>query len=226
MSEELQALNDNKTWSLVHLPPSKKAVGNIWIFKVKFKADGSIERHKARLVASGFTQTFGVDYKETFAPVAKMNTVRVLLSVAVNRGWSLYQMDVKNAFLHGEFQEEVYIQPPLGYGPAQNGMVCKLHKAIYSLKQSPRAWYAKLSSVLEKADFLRSNADSSLFVRTGTKGRLMILIYVHDLIIIGDNATDIASLKQSLHKTFAIKDLGRLKYFLALKWLLPPRNCS
>ena len=95
MSEELQALNDNKIWSLVHLPHGKKAVGSMWIFKVKFKADGSIERHKARLVIRGFSQTFGVDYKETFAPVAKMNTVRGLLSVAINHGWSLYQMDVK-----------------------------------------------------------------------------------------------------------------------------------
>ncbi|KAM1792893.1 hypothetical protein ACFX12_036703 [Malus domestica] len=146
-----------------------------------------------------------------------MNTVRVLLSVAVNSGWSLYQMDVKNAFLHGELQEEVYMQPPPGYIQAQNGMVCKLHKAIDGLKQSPRAWYAKLSSVLERAGFLRSNADSSLFVRTGMRGRLMILIYVDDLIITGESETEIAALKQSLQETFAIKDLGRLKYFLGIE---------
>ncbi|XP_017192354.1 uncharacterized mitochondrial protein AtMg00810-like [Malus domestica] len=126
-------------------------------------------------------------------------------------------MDVKNAFLHGELQEKVYMQPPSGYGQAQNGMVCKLRKAIYGLKQSPRTWYAKLSLVLEKASFLRSNADSFLFVRTGTRRRLMVLIYVDDLIIIGNSATEIAALKQSLHETFTIKDLGRLKYFLGIE---------
>ena len=217
MAEELKALEKNHTWSLVQLPSGKKAIGSRWIYKIKFRADGSIERHKARLVARGFTQTFGVDYKETFAPIAKMNTVRVSLSVAFNCGWSLYQMDVKNAFLHGELQEEVYMQPPPGYDCLKGNMVCKLHKEIYGLKQSPRAWYAKLNSVLEKIGFMCSNADSSLFVRTGINGKLMVLIYVDDLIITGDNVTEIAALKLSLHQTFAIKDLGRLKYFLGIE---------
>ncbi|KAM2935575.1 hypothetical protein COP2_033275 [Malus domestica] len=191
MAYELRGLEENKTWSLVQLPPGKKAVGSRWIYKIKFKADGSVERYKARLVARGFTQTFGVAYKETFAPVAKMNSVKVLLSIVVNCGWTLYQMDVKNAFLQGELQEEVYIQPPPGSNGIQGSMVCKLHKAIYRLKQSGRAWYAKLSSVLEKAGFLRSNADSSLFVRTSTSGKLVVFIYVDDLIITEDSATEI-----------------------------------
>ena len=112
MQEELKALDQHNTWSITKLPTGKKAVGCKWIYKLKFKSDGSIERHKARLVARGFTQTFEVDYKETFAPVAKMNTVRVLLSVAVNKGWSMYQMDVKSAFLHGDLKEEVYMKLP------------------------------------------------------------------------------------------------------------------
>ncbi|KAM1221425.1 hypothetical protein ACFX2J_009089 [Malus domestica] len=217
MFEELQALEENCTWNIVQLPPGKKAVGSRWVYKTKLKADGSIERHKAWLVARGFTQTFGIDYKETFIPVAKMNIVRVLLSVAINCGWSLYQMDVKNDFLHGELQEKVYMQVPPGYSPAKDGMVWKLHKAIYGLKQSPRAWYAKLSLVLEREDFLRSNVDSSLFVRNGTGGKLVVLIYVDDLIITGDNASEIGALKASLHQTFAIKDLGKLKYFLGIE---------
>ncbi|CAL9000577.1 unnamed protein product [Prunus brigantina] len=148
MREELKALDENQTWSIVKLPKGKKVVGCRWVYKTKFNSDGSIERHKARLVAKGFTQTFGVDYKETFAPVAKMNTVRVLLSVAVNNDWPLFQMDVKNAFLHGELEEEVYMSLPPGHPQEkQEGMVCKLHKAIYGLKQSPRAWYAKLRSL-------------------------------------------------------------------------------
>nr|XP_011457403.1 PREDICTED: uncharacterized protein LOC105349435 [Fragaria vesca subsp. vesca] len=135
MKEELHALDENKTWSVVKLPKGKKAVGSRWIYKTKFHSNGTIERHKARLVARGFTQTYEVDYKETFAPVAKMNTVRVLLSVAVNQSWPLHQMDVKNAFLHGELQEEVYMKLPPGHPQANDpDMVCKLHKAIYGLK--------------------------------------------------------------------------------------------
>ncbi|KAI5350901.1 hypothetical protein L3X38_003792 [Prunus dulcis] len=141
MREELQALDENCTWSIVKLPQGKRAVGCKWVYKTKFKSDGSLERHKARLVAKGFTQTFRVDYKETFAPAAKMNIVGVLLSVAVNNDWPLFQMDVKNAFLHGELEEEVYMSlPPEHPQEKQEGMVCKLHKAIYGLKQSPRAW--------------------------------------------------------------------------------------
>ncbi|XP_068332795.1 uncharacterized protein [Pyrus communis] len=162
----------------------KKAVGSRWIYKIKFKADGSIKRHKARLVDRGFTQTFGVDYKETFAPMSQMNSMQVLLSVAINCGWTLYQMDVKNAFLHEELQEKVYMQCPPG---------------------------------LEKAGFLRSNADSILFVRTGTSGKFVVLIYVDDLIIIGDSVTEIEALKLSLRQTFAIKDLGKLKVLRYLK---------
>lgn len=218
MQEELKALDQHQTWSITKLPKGKRAVGCKWIYKIKFNSDGSIERHKARLVARGFTQTFEVDYKETFAPVAKMNSVRVLLSVAVNKGWSMYQMDVKNAFLHGDLEEEVYMKLPPGH-PQNNepDLVCKLHKSIYGLKQSPRAWYAKLSSVLQSIGFKRSNADSSLFVRTGAVGKLVVLIYVDDLIITGDNAEEISKLKQSLQQRFAIKDLGVLKYFLGIE---------
>ncbi|KAM0991006.1 hypothetical protein ACFX2C_009448 [Malus domestica] len=161
MTKELQALNDNQTWSVVDLPNSNKVVRSRWIYKTKFNSNGSIERHKARLVAQGFTQTYGIDYKETFALVAKMNTVRVLLSVPVNNAWPLFQIDVKNAFLHGE----VYMKLPSDHlRENEPNKVSRLHKAIYGLKQSPRAWYSKLNSVLEAAGFKRSHADTSLFV--------------------------------------------------------------
>ncbi|KAM1069409.1 hypothetical protein ACFX13_001358 [Malus domestica] len=218
MQDELHALDQHKTWSIVPLPKGKKIVGCRWIYKIKFNSDGSIERHKARLVARGFTQTFDVDYKETFAPVAKMNTVRVLLSVAVNKGWPMYQMDVKNAFLHGELEEDVYMRLPPGHSQShKQDVVCKLHKSIYGLKQSPRAWYAKLSSVLISVGFGRSNADSSLFVRSGTAGTLVVLVYVDDLIITGDNPEEIKELKHFLQQRFAIKDLGVLRYFLGIE---------
>jgi hypothetical protein len=109
MNEEMEALNKNATWTLVPLPKGKKPVGCKWVFSIKYKADGSIERYKARLVAKGFTQTYGIDYQETFSPVAKLSTVRVLLSLAINLDWPLHQLDVKNAFLHGHLKEEIYI---------------------------------------------------------------------------------------------------------------------
>ena len=113
--EKLNALNKNKTWKIVDLPEGKKTVGCKWVFTVKCRADGSIERHKARLVAKGFTQTYGLDYQETFAPVAKINSIRILFSVAVNFGWLLHQLDVKNAFLNGKLEEKVFMEPPSGF---------------------------------------------------------------------------------------------------------------
>ena len=218
MKNELQALYDNGTWSVIKLPQGKKAVGSRWVYKTKFNSDGTVERHKARLVAHGFTKTYEVDYKETFAPVAKMNTVRVLLSLAVNQSWPLYQMDVKNAFLHCQLEEEVYMKLPPGHSQSYDpDMVCKLHKSIYGLKQSPRSWYSKLSSVLEEVGFHRSNVDSSLFVRIGSVGKLVVLIYVDDLILTSDNIEEINSLKHAFRVRFALKDLGTLKYFLGIE---------
>jgi hypothetical protein len=140
MHDELQALDQNNAWSVVRLPKDKHAVGSRWVYKTKFNSDGSIERYKARLMAQGYTQTFGIDYKETFALVAKMNTFRVLLSVAVNNRWLMCQMDVKNAFLHGNLEEEVYMKLPPGHPQSSDpNLVYRLHKSIYGLKQSPRA---------------------------------------------------------------------------------------
>jgi len=201
MHEELKALTENHTWTIVSLPAGKEVVGCRWIFKTKFKSDGTVDRHKAHLVAQGFTQKFGVDYKETFAPVAKMTTVRVLLSVVINQGWPLFQMDVSNAFLHGDLEEEVFMKLPPGHPHSGNSMlVCKLHKSIYGLKQSSRAWHTKLSIALESLGFTRSCADSSLFIKIVFDHTLVVLIYVDDLIITGSNEASIAQLKRSLQQ--------------------------
>jgi hypothetical protein len=169
-------------------------------------------------VAQGFTQKFGIDYKETFAPIAKMTTVRVLLSDAINNRWSLSQMDVKNAFLHGDLEDEVFMKLMPGHPQGDNpNLVCKLHNSIYGLKQSPRTWHAKLSSTLEMLGFSKSSADSSLYVRLGKIDKLIVLIYVDDLIITGNNIDIITQLKKNLQHQFPIKDLGFLKYFLGIK---------
>ena len=172
MIEEMKALAKNETWELVFSPPQKKLLGCKWVFTVKHKADGSIERYKARLVAKGFTQTYGVDYQETFAPVAKMNTIRILLSCAANLDWELQQFDVKNAFLHGDLEEEVYMEIPPGFEDEKTqGKVCKLKKALYGLKQSPRAWFDRFNKAMISFGYQQSNADHTLFIKHN-KGKI------------------------------------------------------
>ena len=135
MAEEIAALERTGTWDLVSLPPGVRPITCKWVYKVKTRSDGSLERHKARLVARGFQQEHGRDYDETFAPVAHMTTIRTLLAVASARHWYVPQLDVKNAFLNGELREEVYMQPPPGYS-VPDGMVCRLRRSLYGLKQA------------------------------------------------------------------------------------------
>jgi histone deacetylase 1/2 len=147
MDEEYGALMRNNTWKLVPPRSGVNIVDCRWIYKIKQKADGTVDRYKARLVAKGFKQRFGIDYEDTFSPVVKIATVRLVLAVSVSRGWSLRQLDVKNAFLHGVLEEEVYMRQPPGYEDrGKQNYICKLEKALYGLKQAPRAWYARLSS--------------------------------------------------------------------------------
>ena len=167
MSEELAALDRTGTWDLVPLPSHAVPITCKWVFKIKTKSDGSIERYKARLVARGFQQTPGLDYDETFAPVAHMTTVRTLIAVAASCSWTISQMDVKNAFLHGDLHEEVYMQPPPGVD-APSGHVCRLRRALYGLKQAPRAWFEHFVSLIRAAGFSPSDNDPALFIHVSS----------------------------------------------------------
>ncbi|CAN1791793.1 Retrovirus-related Pol polyprotein from transposon TNT 1-94, partial [Linum perenne] len=218
VEEEIKALEKNNTWTVTSLPSGKRPVDCKWIFTVKYKADGNVERFKARLVAKGFTQSYGIDYQETFAPVAKLNTVRVLLSLAVNFDWPLHQLDVKNAFLNGDIAEEVYMSIPPGMNVGTKESVCKLHKALYGLKQSPRAWFDRFTGAVKASGYNQSLADHTMFMKHGNEGRLAILIvYVDDIIITGDDIEEIRKLKLKLATEFEIKDLGELRYFLGME---------
>ena len=138
--DEMAALQKSCTWTLAQLPKGKRTVGCKWVFSIKHKVDRLIERYKARIMAKGYTQTYGIDYQETFSPIAKLNIVLVLLSLAVNLDWSLHYFYVKNSFLHGDLEEEVYMYIPLGFEISSKAEgVCRLQKALYGLKQSPPA---------------------------------------------------------------------------------------
>jgi transposase InsO family protein len=218
MNQEFDALLKNHTWSLCPLPPGRHPVRTKWVYKLKHKPDGSIERYKARLVAKGFDQRSGIDYTDTFSPVIKPSTVRVVLAIAVHFNWPIRQLDISNAFLHGKLQEDVYMTQPQGFvHPEFPGHVCKLHKAIYGLKQAPRAWFNRLSDSLLEFGFIQSLVDSSLFLYHQGTTHLFILIYVDDILITGTHGSIISSLLDKLRTEFALKDLGELNYFLGIQ---------
>ncbi|KAJ4774690.1 Gag/pol [Rhynchospora pubera] len=217
MSNEFSALLHNNTWVLVPPPANQNIVGCKWIFKTKRHADGTVERYKARLVAKGFTQEEGVDYFDTFSPVVRPTTIRIVLSIAVSNHWVIRQLDVSNAFLHGELHETVYMHQPPGFvNPATPSHVCLLKKALYGLKQSPRAWFQTLSAALLALGFHGSKFDPSLFIAHHNRQTVIVLIYVDDIIITGTSASGVATLINTLQKRFALKDLGPLHFFLAI----------
>ncbi|XP_073224731.1 uncharacterized protein [Cicer arietinum] len=217
MDSEIQALTQNSTWILTPLPHGKKPIGCRWVYKVKYKADGTIERYKARLVAKGFTQVEGIDFFDTYSPVAKLTTVRLLLSIASSQNWHIHQLDVHNAFLHGNLEEEVYMQLPPGISTTNPTHVCKLLKSLYGLKQSSRQWFAKFSTALCSIGYSESASNHSLFTKSSTNKFTALLIYVDDVIVSGNDIAEIHFIKDFLNKTFKIKDLGYLKYFLGLE---------
>ncbi|KAL2243773.1 UNVERIFIED_CONTAM: Retrovirus-related Pol polyprotein from transposon TNT 1-94 [Sesamum indicum] len=213
---EITALENNHTWSLVPLPAGKRPIGCKWVYKTKLRADGSVERYKARLVAKGFSQIAGVDYTDNFSPVAKPVTVRVLLAVAAAYGWPLQQMDVNNAFLHGYLEEDLYMQPPEGYS-VQPGLVCKLERSLYGLKQASQQWNVELTLKLTDFGFSQSAYDHCLFTKMTDSGLVALLVYVDDIVVTAPSLELIQSVKTYLHSLFTIKDLGDARYFLGLE---------
>ena len=208
----------NDTWQLVPPVSGINIIDSKWVFKVKRLADGSIERYKARLVAKGFKQRYGLDYANTFSPVIKPTTIRLLLSLAVTRGWFLRQLDVQNAFLHGVLEEEVYMRQPPGFvDPDRPHHLCRLVKALYGLKQAPRAWHARLGSVLRALGFIPSTADTSLFLLQRPEVTMYLLVYVDDIILISSSDAAADHLVAALSGDFAVKDLGALHFFLGLE---------
>ncbi|RZC01797.1 Retrovirus-related Pol polyprotein from transposon RE2 [Glycine soja] len=224
MKAELEALQSNNTWTLTKLPHNKKAIGCGWVYKVKYHADGSIERYKTRLVAKGYTQMEGLDFLNTFSPVAKLTTVKLVLALAAINGWHLRQLDVNNAFLHGELNEEVYMQLPPGMVVPHSNQVCRLNRSFYGLKQASRQWFHRLSTLLLNNGFTQASSDHSLFFSFNNESFTEILVYVDDIVLTGNDIKRINQITSLLDVVFKIKDLGNLKFFLGIEVARSPQG--
>ncbi|GJR34325.1 ribonuclease H-like domain-containing protein [Tanacetum coccineum] len=208
MNDEMDALYSNDTWEVVELPLGRKAIGGKWVYKIKYKSSGDIDRYKARYVAKGYNQKEGIDFDETFSPVVKIVTVRCVINLAVQNNWCIFlQLDVNNAFLYGDLDETVYMTLPEGFFNSGDTRVCRLKKSLYGLKQAPRQWNAKLTQTLIEHGFIQSKSDYSLFTKTDHNSFIVLLVYVDDIIITGNDIGKIEKFKAYLNTKFKIKDL-------------------
>lgn len=215
MSEEYESLIKNHTWILVNKPKNESIIDNRWVFKIKENTDGSIERYKARLVARGFTQEHGINYYETFSPVVRFTSIRIILSIAANKKMMLKQFDVKTAFLNGVLDETVYMKQPIGFDDGTD-KVCQLKKSLYGLKQSSRCWNKKFTSLIESFGFVVSKSDPCVFVSHKNNYLTILAIHVDDGLIVGDNKNNVESLLKKLKEQFEIK-ISEVKCFLGLE---------
>ncbi|KAJ0886875.1 putative RNA-directed DNA polymerase [Helianthus annuus] len=222
MDSEFNALIHNQTWELVPAN-SHTPIGCKWVFRIKRNPDGSIAKYKARLVAKGFLQQHGKDFFDTFSPITKPITIRTILSIAISKNWSLRQLDVNNAFLHGTLHEDVFMTQPPGYINAQfPSHICKLRKALYGLKQAPRAWYIELTNFLLRFGFRKSLADASLFIYQQSNITCYFMVYVDDIILTGNDSHFFDGFIKALREKFSVKDLGMLHHFLGVEVIPTP----
>ena len=217
MQNEMNSLDKNNVWDLVELPKDRKPIGCRWVFKLKYDSDGLIEKYKARLVAQGFSQQFGVDYDEIFSPVVRHESVRIIVALSVINGLKIHQMDVSTAFLNGELVEDVYMRQPEGFiVKGEENMVCKLRRSLYGLKQSPRCWNFLLDSKIKSFGFIQTPSDPCIYV--STKGDMLIIpVYVDDILLASKDVDRINDIKTSISRCFDVKDMGLLHHFLGMK---------
>lgn len=216
MQEEIDSLERNNTWTLTKIPEGRVPITCKWVFKLKRGEDGGNDRYKARLVARGFSQKYGFDYMETYAPVAKMDTLRTVLAVANHKKMIIHQMDVKCAFLNGKISEEIYMVQPEGF-EQKEGLVCHLNRSLYGLKQASRAWNERFHAFVGKQGFKRGLSDQCLYMKRSGSNAIYLLLYVDDILIIGPNLNEIVAVKRSLAGEFEMTDIGDVKNFLGMR---------
>ena len=215
--DEYRTLLDHDTWELTDLPEGRKAIGSKWVFKRKLNDKGEVARYKCCLVAQGFAQKEGIDFTETFAPVAKFGAIRTLLAHGTQRGMHIHQMDVKTAFLHGHLEETIYMKQPEGFEvPGKEHMVCKLKRSLYGLKQSSRCWFVELKKYLVSLGYEQSKADPCVFLRWENGNLSVNTIYVDDIILLADIMDDMVKFKGELSHKFEMTDLGPMNFCLGI----------
>eukprot|EP00253_Pinus_taeda_P027794 PITA_27794 len=218
MEEEMDSLMHNQTWDLVRLPAGKTTLKNKWVYRLK-EEDGGKQRYKARLVVKGFAQKKGIDFDEIFSPVVKMTSIRTILSLVAAEDLHLEQLDVKTAFLHGDLEEEIYMQQPQGYEvKGKEKLVCRLKKSLYGLKQAPRQWYLKFDKFMSEQGYTRCHSDHCVYLKKRNDGSyIILLLYVDDMLVAGSNMQEINVLKRKLANSFAMKELGAAKQILGMR---------
>jgi len=218
MKNEMDSMARNKVWELVDRPPQRKSIGNKWVFKIKRRVDGSIDKFKARLVAKGFTQIEGMDYEETFSPVVRFASIRLLLALVAYLDLELFQMNVKTAFLNGNLEEEIYMNQPIGFvSKDQEDKVCRLKRSTYGLKQSSRSWYFTLHEAITSFGFTIVSEDHCVYVKKTTKEIMFLTLYVDDILLAGNNLEMINATKWWLSSVFDMKDMGETRYVLGVE---------
>ena len=220
MVDEYDSMIANGTWKLIDCPTNVKPIDCKWVYWIKYKANGEVDKYKEILVAKWFSQKEGIDYEETFSPTTKWNTIKIVINLDAQYGWKLHQLDVKSSFVNGDLKEYVYMtQPPCFEveGQEQEKKVCKLIKSLYGLKHEPRAWYAKMDEYLKHVGFHHSEFNDTLYYRMQGKKLVIVVLYVDDFIITGNFETHIKQVKQELQQWFKMTDLGPLWYYLRVE---------
>ncbi|GJV31553.1 retrovirus-related pol polyprotein from transposon TNT 1-94 [Tanacetum coccineum] len=218
IKSEIESILQNHTWELVDLPPGCKPLGYKWIFKKKMKADGTVDKYKARVVIQGFRQREGLDYFDTYSPVTRITSIRTIIAIAALRNLEIHQMDVKTAFLNGDLEEEIYMNQPEGFiAPGQEGKVCRLVKSLYGLKQAPKQWHQKFDHTMLESGFKINECDKCVYVKDTSAGYVILCLYVDDMLIVGSNDKIIRSTKDMLKSKFDMKDMGLADVILGIK---------
>jgi hypothetical protein len=218
MHEELENFERNQVWELVEPPPNFKPIGTKWVWKNKEEENGEVVRNKSRLFAQGYSQKEGIDYEETFAPVARLEAIRILLAFSVAKGFKLYQMDVKSAFLNGFLEEEVYVRQPPGFESVEfPHKVYRLRKVLYGLKQAPRAWYGRLRGFLFSKGFEMGKVDKTPFLLRQGDDILIVQVYVDDIVFGGSSHFLVVRFAEDMSEEFEMSMMGELQFFLGLQ---------
>jgi len=218
MQSEIESMGDNQVWNLVDPTNGVKTIECKWIYKKKKDMDGNVHIYKARLVAKGFRQVQGVDYDETFSPVVMLKSIRIILAIAAYFDYEIWQMDVKTAFLNGNLTEDMYMMQPEGFVDPKNvGKVCKLQKSIYGLKQASRSWNIHFDEVVKGFGFIKNEEEACVYKKVSGSSVVFLILYVDDILLIGNNIPMLESVKTSLKNSFSMKDLGEAAYILGIK---------